>query len=95
MSVQKNNKNYQIRFSTLPNDSSYFCTIFQTQKLQAEQLHYVKQSMRAAKEFDTDYQNTITDLQNKIETALKDKQDTHHKLQMEENGQKTITLYSL
>jgi hypothetical protein len=42
--------------------------------------------MRAAKEFDTDYQNTITELQNKIENALKDKQDTTHKLQSEENG---------
>jgi len=56
-----------------------------TQKLQAEQLQYVKQSMRAAKEFDTDYQNTITELQNKIEDALKDKQDTTHQLQSEEN----------
>ena len=64
------------------------CIMFllQTQKLQAEQLQYVKQSMRAAKEFDTDYQNTITELRNRIETALKDKQDTTQQLQREEKG---------
>ena len=76
-----------------PNDVISF---LQTQKLQAEQLQYVKQSMRAAKEFDTDYQNTITELQNKIETALKEKQDTTQNLQREESGncQKSKNLFS-
>jgi len=55
-----------------------------TQKLQAQQLQYVKQSMRAAKEFDSDYQNTLTELQTKIETALKEKQVSTQKLQAEE-----------
>lgn len=42
--------------------------------------------MRQAKEFDTDYQSTITMLQDKIEEALKDKQEDSQKLQAQENG---------
>ena len=42
--------------------------------------------MKSAKDFDVDYQTTLTDLQSKLEEALKEKQGTSVSLQKEEDG---------
>ena len=74
----------EIMHLRIENDASKEKTV----KLQSEQLSYVKQSMKSAKDFDIDYQNTVTELNNKIEEALKEKQETVIKLQKEQDDMK-------
>ena len=42
--------------------------------------------MKSAKDFDVDYQTTLSDLQMKLEEALKEKQSISVALQKEEDG---------
>lgn len=58
----------------------------QTVRLQAEQLAYVKQSMKAAKDFDSDYQNTIMELHDDIEQALGSRKNGITDKQIEEQA---------
>ena len=62
-------------------------------RLQAEQLAYVKQSMKAAKDFDSDYQSTIMELHDDIEQALGSRKNGITDKQIEEQGMITCYIF--